>query len=126
LLDLPAPDRKYLGKKLEERWEKILELKETVYRELEAVRAKKEISASLEALVEIGTKGREWVKEVEALLPLVLIVSQVKLIDGDKIAVKRASGKKCERCWMWSESVGKHEKHSTLCTRCANVVESIK
>jgi len=126
LLGMPEANKKYLDKKLAERWEKILELREQVYRELETVRVKKEISASLEALVEIGTKGREWVKEVEGLLPLVLIVSQVKLVDGDKITVKCASGKKCERCWTWKESVGKDKKHATLCRRCANVVESIK
>jgi len=33
-----------------------------------------------------------------------------------------ASGSKCERCWMISESVGKNEKHPTLCDRCAEVV----
>ncbi len=124
LLEMPKADKKYLDKKLEERWEKILELKETVYRELEAVRAKKEISASLEALVEIGIKGREWVKEVEGLLPLALIVSEVKLVEGDKIAVKRASGQKCERCWMWKESVGRDKEHPRLCDRCASVVGS--
>jgi isoleucyl-tRNA synthetase len=126
LHDLPRPDKKYLDKKLEARWEKILKLKEEVYRELEAVRAKKEISSSLEALVEIGTTGREWVREVKDILPVAMIVSQVELLEGDKIVVRHADGKKCVRCWMWSESVGKDKKHSTLCDRCAKVVESIQ
>jgi isoleucyl-tRNA synthetase len=122
LMDMPGVNKEYLDKKLEEKWEKILELKEEVYREVEALRAKKEISASLEALVEIGTKGREWTKEIESLLPMVMIVSQVKLVDGDKVVVKRAAGKKCVRCWMWKESVGKDKEHPTLCERCASVV----
>lgn len=126
LLDMPKPNAKYLDKKLEEKWEKIFSLKEEIYKELEAVRAKKEISASIEALVEIGTKGREWINDVEGLLPLILIVSQVKLVAGDKTVVKRGSGKKCERCWIWKDDVGKNIKHSTLCERCAKVVESIK
>jgi len=123
LMDMPKADGKYLDKKLEEKWEKILELKEEVYRELEAVRAKKEISASLEALVEMGIKGREWVKEMGEILPVVLIVSQVKLIEGDKIAVKRAPGKKCERCWMWQESVGEDKEHPGLCHRCSAAIK---
>ncbi len=122
LLDMPVVNKQYLDKKLEERWEKVLELKEEIYREVEALRAKKEISASLEALVEIGTKGREWAKEIENLLPMVMIVSQVKLVDGDKVVVKRAAGKKCVRCWMWKESVGKDKEHPMLCERCASVV----
>jgi isoleucyl-tRNA synthetase len=124
LLEIPKVNEKYLDKRLEEKWEKIIELKEGIYKELEAVRAKKEISASLEALVEIGTRGREWLKEIESFLPMVFIVSQGKLIEGDGIAVKHAAGRKCERCWMWRESVGTLEKHPTLCTRCAKVVES--
>lgn len=122
LLDMPKVDRKYLDLKLEEKWKRLIELKEEVYRELEAMRAKKKISASLEALVEIGTKGREWLKECEGLLPMVLIVSQVNLVEGDKIVVKHAAGKKCERCWMWKEEVGSNEEHPTLCERCVRVV----
>ncbi|MDD5594471.1 MAG: class I tRNA ligase family protein, partial [Candidatus Margulisbacteria bacterium] len=125
LLDIPKADPKYLDAKLEERWEKILKLKEEVYRELEAVRGRKEIAASTEALVEIGLKGREWVKEIESLLPMVLIVPQVKLVAGETITVKHAAGEKCERCWLWKEDVGKVAEHKTLCGRCASVVKAI-
>jgi isoleucyl-tRNA synthetase len=124
LLEMPRVDEKYLDKKLEERWEKILELKETVYRELEAQRAKKIISASLEAAVEIGTKGRDWLKDVENILPMILIVSQIKLVDGDQIEVKKAPANKCVRCWMLLDSVGASKTHPELCKRCEKVVES--
>jgi isoleucyl-tRNA synthetase len=125
LLEMPKADSRLLDKKLEERWEKILQLKETVYQELEAQRARKMISASLEAVVEIGTQGREWVKEEKDILPMVLIVSQVKLIDGEAIIVRKSKAKKCVRCWMLLEDVGKDSKHPELCGRCAKVVESI-
>ena len=124
LLDLPRPDAGCLDKKLEARWEKLFELKEQVNREVEALRAKKEISASLEAQVEIGTRGREWLKESEDILPVFLIVSQVKLTEGEGVRAGRASGKKCLRCWMWQEDVGKHDKHPELCGRCAAVVDN--
>lgn len=123
LLDMPKVNQKYLDKKLEDRWEKILELKETVYKELEALRAKKVISASLEATVEIGSKGREWLKEVRNILPMIMIVSQVKLVDGEAVVVKKSEGKKCVRCWMLLDSVGKDKKHPELCSRCSNIVQ---
>ena len=125
LLEMPKVNKECLDPKLEKRWEKLFVLREEVYQQIEALRAKKGISASLEAMVEIGAKGREWVKDVENLLPMVLIVSQVKLVEGDKIIVKHAAGQKCQRCWMWQESVGQNKKHSTLCERCAKVVETI-
>ena len=125
LLDIPKVNNKYLDKKLEEKWERLLALKEEIYKEIEAKRANKEISASLEALVELGAKGREWVKDILDVLPMILIVSQVELVAGDKITVKHARGKKCERCWMWKESVGKDDQHPTLCERCKNCVETV-
>jgi isoleucyl-tRNA synthetase len=122
LQDMPKADAKYLDAKLEERWEKILALKLEVYKELEAVRGRKEITSSTEALVEIGKKGREWASEVADILPLALIVAQVKLTDGAAIAVKHAPGQKCERCWIVKEDVGRDSAHPTLCERCAKLV----
>jgi isoleucyl-tRNA synthetase len=124
LQDMPKADPQYLDAKLEERWNKIIQLKEEVYRELEAVRGRKEITSSTEALVEIGKKGREWASEVADILPLALIVAQVKLTDGEAIVVKHAPGQKCERCWIVKEDVGADQKHPTLCGRCGTVVIS--
>ncbi|QBP41529.1 isoleucine--tRNA ligase [Paenisporosarcina antarctica] len=39
------------------------------------------------------------------------------------VVVTKAKGEKCERCWSFSTKVGENEKHSTLCPRCADVVE---
>ena len=61
-----------------------------------------------------------------------MIVSHVNLVKGEGgnasaveglgIAVAHAEGGKCERCWKYSESVGAHAEHPTLCARCASVV----
>ena len=67
-------------------------------------------------------------------LPALLIVSQASLHKDGKgetaterqdltITVKTATGEKCERCWMYSETVGKDAEHPTLCTRCAGVLK---
>ena len=40
-----------------------------------------------------------------------------------KVAVKAAEGHKCERCWIYSDTVGKDAEHPTLCARCAEAVK---
>ena len=39
-----------------------------------------------------------------------------------QVAVANADGEKCERCWRWEPSVGSHDEHATLCTRCVEAV----
>eukprot|EP00747_Dinoflagellata_sp_TGD_P030704 gnl/TRDRNA2_/TRDRNA2_134807_c0_seq1.p1 gnl/TRDRNA2_/TRDRNA2_134807_c0~~gnl/TRDRNA2_/TRDRNA2_134807_c0_seq1.p1 ORF type:complete len:1125 (+),score=210.26 gnl/TRDRNA2_/TRDRNA2_134807_c0_seq1:64-3438(+) len=38
------------------------------------------------------------------------------------LGVCKAIGRKCERCWHYSESVGTDDNHDTLCERCIPVV----
>ncbi len=55
------------------------------------------------------------------------IVSRASLeTGGDSVVarVSRASGAKCERCWTYSENVGKLSAHPAVCERCAQVVEA--
>ncbi|MDE6132349.1 MAG: hypothetical protein K2G04_03095 [Oscillospiraceae bacterium] len=42
--------------------------------------------------------------------------------EGVTYGVERASGDKCERCWVYSETVGTDSEHPTLCSRCANEI----
>lgn len=128
LLEMPKLNEKCLDKELEEKWEKLLSIREVVYKALEEARNNKVIGASLEAEVQISP-SKEIKKLLEkelAKLPAFLIVSQVKLMPEEKelkVVIKHASGKKCERCWQWSEAVGKDKKHPTLCERCVEVVK---
>jgi isoleucyl-tRNA synthetase len=39
-------------------------------------------------------------------------------IEGLVVGVEKARGGKCERCWIYEESVGLDAKHSTVCGRC--------
>jgi len=67
-------------------------------------------------------------------LPALLIVSQVELVpeldeayasallEGLRIAVERARGAKCERCWNYREDVGSDAEHPGICGRCAHAV----
>lgn len=68
-------------------------------------------------------------------MPSLLIVSRVDVLEGAdngefkgdmegiSFTVSKAGGEKCERCWVYSDYVGKDSKHLTLCERCCGVVE---
>jgi isoleucyl-tRNA synthetase len=43
---------------------------------------------------------------------------------GGPIVVSKAAGQKCERCWKYSEDVGKDPRHPTVCARCSRVLGS--
>ena len=51
-----------------------------------------------------------------------MIVSSVKVSAGDElqIAVQPSKGKKCVRCWHYTNDIGVIAEHPELCCRCAN------
>lgn len=118
------------------RWDRIEAVRSDVQKALEEKRAENQIGKSLEAKVVLHAEGGlyEEMKAVEALLPEIFICSQVELaadaagifrgeVEGLSITVLPAEGEKCERCWVYSKTVGEHAAHPTLCARCASVLE---
>jgi len=43
--------------------------------------------------------------------------------EGLFVGVTRASGRKCNRCWIYSESVGASAEHPAVCERCLKNLE---
>ncbi len=122
---MPEVDKKLLDEKLESKWDKLLGIRSEVYKVFENARAEKSISHPLEARVEALMEGEDYklLKDMEPQLPSLFIVSEFLVSKGSRnITVKKAEGKKCERCWMHLKSVGANSKHPTLCERCAGVV----
>ena len=110
----------------EGKWEKLLVVRGKINEALEEQRKLKKMGQSLEARVQVKGGGM-GVDEV-SLLGEACLVSGVEYVPGGneiEVAVFPAEGKKCERCWKYEESVGQKEAHSTLCGRCAEVVEGI-
>ena len=123
--DFPEIESKYLDKKLEDKWNKLLEIRSEVYKVIENARAEKLISHPLEARVEVSLDGNDFqlMKSMEDQLPSIFIVSEFVVSEGGRdIAVKKAEGKKCDRCWMYLGSVGESHEHPGLCDRCVSVV----
>ena len=122
-----------------EKWAMIYQLRTDVTKALEVKRAEKFIGASLEAKVCIHVNNDDAmsakINEYADTLKKVFIVSDVAVVTdaegefkseyyADKLtySVAKASGEKCERCWMYSETVGTNSEHPTLCCRCAEEV----
>lgn len=135
LNDMPEKSGIEVTDEFKEKWSLIYELRDEVKKALEIKRNDKVIGKSLEADVEIYADGEMFdkISALSDILPEIFIVSRVEVLNGEgefkgdmegvSISVKKASGEKCERCWIYSDDVGKNSEHPTLCARCAGVVE---
>jgi isoleucyl-tRNA synthetase len=132
LMHFPKQQPERQNPELEKRWEQLLAVRGDVQAALEVQRREKVIGAPLEAKVVLeATKEKyEFLKQYEAELPALFIVSQVELrqahegAEGSRIAVivQKAEGEKCQRCWNYRSTVGNNPAHPTLCDRCCEVV----
>ena len=132
LTDFPIVNEKYDNEEITEKWNKIIKLKDIVSKELENARTEKIIGHSLNAKVTMYAEGKQYdfIKENLELLKTVFIVSKVDAMENARkdevkigVKVEQASGKKCERCWMYSETVGENKEHPTICHRCSENIE---
>lgn len=131
----PEVNPEYTDDALDVKWEKIVMLKEEVSKKLELARADKVIGHSLNAKVILTADGNKYdfLEENKELLQEVFIVSGLELVKGTekdsdsnfgiKVEIKTADGEKCERCWMYSNTVGEDKENPTICHRCS---ESLK
>jgi isoleucyl-tRNA synthetase len=124
-----------------ETWERLLALRPPVQRLLERMRAAGEIGAAADAELTVWAQDaseQALLESARETLRELLQVSNVRLKGGDPgpgeglealperglvLAVGRAAGQKCERCWQYRESVGRNEIHPTLCDECIAVLE---
>lgn len=134
LTDFPTVRSQYVDHALEQKWDQLLEVRDQVLKDLEEARANKMIGNSLGAKVELtpDPKTAELLSSIKENLEQVFIVSQVVLnassndvTESQKVLVKvhKADGEKCNRCWNYSPSVGKHEVHPDLCDRCVTILK---
>jgi len=129
LNDWPVVKPEYYNKELEEKWDKLLEVRDIVLKALEDARNKKLIGQSLQAKVVLKVNGKDlsFLNENKDILNLIFITSQTEITESDnaeiEVEVLPADGEKCERCWVYSETVGSDHEHPTLCDRCSAAVK---
>lgn len=117
-------------------WDCIHDLREDVQKALELARNDKVIGSSLDAKVTLYAKGEsyEFLKDSVEDLKSIFIVSDIEISDDGigkfkaeqvkdlSLTIMHAYGEKCERCWVYSDTVGKDMDNPTICARCASIL----
>ena len=115
-------------------WEKLFEVRDEVLQVLEEARTARKIGSSLEANVNVSAAGGlyDLLDRYRDELRYLFIVSQVTITKSEntskavEVEFTRATGKKCERCWNYSERVGESERYPDVCERCVVALEEIE
>ncbi len=134
LAQFPQVNDQYLNPELGERWKTMIDAKTEIAKAVEQARKEKTIGHSLDARITIAApqKLRELIAAHLEDMRALLIVSQLQVadekdiaapfksaeIEGLTVGVEKARGGKCERCWIYEESVGSDANHPTVCSRC--------
>ena len=118
-------------------WDKLFELRDDVMKALEVARAQKLIGKSLDAKVTVYTENEEVLNLLNMMkdeLATVFIVSKAVVVGGTNpaayaeegsvlsVLVEQADGKKCDRCWCYSEEGIESEEDGFLCERCRKIL----
>ena len=134
LEDYPKYDEKLYNKELDDKFKKIIEIKELASKKLEEAREEKLIGQTLEAKVTVSANKEnelyELIKDNKKLIEDVLIVSELELNEDSSkekeeiiITISRAEGEKCERCWKYTKDVGIDKENPAVCKRCSEVLK---
>jgi len=109
-------------------WEKIFGLRNQALKEIEKKREEGVIGSSLEADIQVNCQREDYTfyKRYQDILKEILIVSSISIKEGDfAIGVEKAKGKKCLRCWNWSEGVGGDSKYPDVCNKCLETLKEV-
>ncbi len=128
---MPEVNAEYNDAALEEKWNKIIDVRTDVNKALELARNEKIIGKSLDADVVVYAKGEllDLLKSMESELAEIFITSKAQVeesekaqdaVDGDVVSVKVTADphEKCGRCWVHSETVGTIEGFDGICADC--------
>lgn len=116
-------------------WSALIDVRSEVNNALEQARAKKQIGSPLEAEVILyaGSKLADQLNSLKDELHFFLMISvaHVSLLSDApvnarssecipdlKIVISRATGKKCQRCWHYTNDVGSIYGYEDICCRC--------
>ncbi|MEG0615414.1 MAG: class I tRNA ligase family protein, partial [Oscillospiraceae bacterium] len=136
LNDMPKKSSIAFSQEFINKWNKIYLLRDDAKKALEIKRTDKFIGASLEAKVTIHCADNvyEEIMSHKDELAAIFIVSSIEIVkdengefkgdyEGVSFTYEKAVGEKCERCWIYSNTVGKSDNHPTLCERCEKEIE---
>ncbi|MBZ5557942.1 MAG: isoleucine--tRNA ligase [Acidobacteriia bacterium] len=111
-------------------WDALVKVRDAVLAKIEPMRRDKQIGSSLQAKVVLAGPATALapLQAHARALPMLFIVSEVELRPGPggpgsdagelQIAIERAPGVKCERCWRYVPSVSSDPEWAGICGRC--------
>jgi isoleucyl-tRNA synthetase len=138
LAQFPEVRQDRMDKALMEKWDTLIAVKGEISKAIEIARKNKVVGHSLDAMVQIAAPEKllNLLQANDRNLKTLNIVSGLgfgtgpdgssyrsEILEGLEIHISKAEGKKCQRCWMYSESVGKDPEHDDICDRCAGNLE---
>ena len=138
LAQFPEVRQDRMDKALMEKWDTLIAVKGEISKAIEIARKNKVVGHSLDAMVQIAAPEKllNLLQANDRNLKTLNIVSGLgfgtgpdgssyrsEILEGLEINISKAEGKKCQRCWMYSESVGKDPEHDDICDRCAGNLE---
>jgi len=118
-------------------WQRILQAKDAINKQIETARENKIISANLSADATLYAKGDMFASlaKLKDELRFVLITSNATLLELDdaqqgeatevdnlRVSISAAQGTKCVRCWHIRNDIGVDAAHPELCARCVSNV----
>jgi isoleucyl-tRNA synthetase len=139
--EFPAEIAEAIDPELDHKWQRLLEVRSEITKALEGARRDKIIGHPLEAKVMVNATGSlaDFLADKWDTLKMISIVSELsqteylseetyvsEVLPELHLEVKPASGEKCERCWLRSETVGEAADHPELCNSCTSVVSQLK
>ena len=120
LRDFPSVPESWKNEALAMKWQDIRAVRKTAQEAIEPKRASKELGSSLEAKLVISAQADLASVDIADIC----IVSQADVNNGElSVAVQKAPGEKCHRCWKVLPEV---EENGELCNRCEGAVEKLK
>jgi isoleucyl-tRNA synthetase len=117
-------------KTIDEELGPIIELIPKVAKAIEELRQEGIVGSSFDAQINMLTKDEiryKYLESLQADLPEIFKVSFVEISKDTgssdiAIEVEKAGGRKCERCWNYSATVGENKEHAGLCRRCVSAI----
>jgi isoleucyl-tRNA synthetase len=129
LLKMPQIDKAIDWQNQEPKWQKLMNLRDEVLKELEGLRQKQAIASNQESTVTISTDDSDLIRTVEQFgiknFAALCIVSEVNLKKENSqklVSAEKSPYQKCQRCWNYWPSVGTDADNPELCERCIDVI----
>ncbi len=116
---LGAADQALISK-----WSRIREIRDSVNKDIETLRADGKVGSSLQAQVQLTVPAQDFalLSTLGDDLKFVFITSAVTLTSGSALStsVTASEHAKCERCWHYRADVGIDAAHPSICGRCTS------